>query len=65
MHKQSVSRAIDTFCRRFVDGLLVRQWRNGDPSGCVMKADGDGGLGDESLGTAGLNASSLTLLYEW
>ena len=62
MHKQSVAAIDRTFCRR---NCLWLQWRNGDPSGCVMKTDGDGGLRDESLGTAGLNASSLTLLYEW
>ena len=61
----------------FHDGLL-QTWRNGDPSGCAMRygegarqreADGEDAvplaLGSSSLGSAGLNASSLALLYEW
>ena len=62
----------------FKDGF-TETWRNGDPEGCVMTSDdlmtsddvmtsdgdGHGGLEDSSLGTAGLNASSLTLIYEW
>jgi hypothetical protein len=55
---------------------MVETWRNGDPSGCVMRYGGgeQGGQGlvpgsveTESLlmGTAGLNVTSLALLYEW
>ena len=46
---------------------FTETWRNGDPSGCVMRHEDDGRLDSEarSLGTPGLNASSLSLVYEW
>jgi hypothetical protein len=45
----------------FKDGF-IETWRNGDPSGCVMR---DAFEEEVPFGTPGLNASSLALLYEW
>ena len=45
----------------FKDGF-VETWRNGDPSGCVMR---DASEDEAPFGTPGLNASSLAWVYEW